>query len=48
MKRNTEINNKEHLNFDFGEEVWSNVSDHVREFVQGCLQVDPKNRLSID
>ena len=48
MKRNTEENKLEHLNFDFGEEVWSKVSDHVQEFVQGCLQLDPAKRLSID
>ena len=48
MKRNTEENKLEHRNFDFGEEVWSQVSDHVRDFVQSCLQIDPTNRLSID
>ena len=39
---------KYHTVFDFSDPVWGKVSVYVREFVEGCLQVDPDKRLSLE
>ena len=42
------ITNQDSDVFDFQQPEWNNCSEHVTEFIKGCLQVDVKKRLTVD
>lgn len=44
--RNITVTQQDNL-FDFSEPEWTMYSEHVKEFVQCCLVVDPHERLSL-